>query len=89
MQKTLEDAGAAQERYADLHSDDHARSIAQLQEVGLHVPAGIDLRVAAVNNSRSHFAREYCIEGRNADGEVAHFDNISKFDDGPCGSFWF
>ena len=88
LQKTLEDAGAAQERYAETHNDRHARTVAQLEAEGLEIPDGIEMTIPAVND-RSRFAREYCVEATDDEGNVAHFDNILKYSEGPCGSFWF
>ena len=88
LQKTLEEAGAAQERYAEAHDDRHARTIAQLEAEGLEIPEGIEMTIPAVNG-RARFAREYCVEATDEEGNVAHFDNIIKYSEGPCGSFWF
>ena len=87
----LREAVAALKRYADANGGDYTRSVKRLvEEEGLRIPADMDLSIPDIDNTRRHFAREYCIETRFENPpEVYSFDNITKFGRGPCGNFWF
>ncbi len=52
LERVLEDAGAAQERFARAHHGNHARTLDALETAGFEVPEGVEFEIAAINNTR-------------------------------------